>query len=67
MEFSLERFRDIPERAIKLYNVLLKDEAPKPDPEPWECHYCEFNDQVCRKTGHVILLAVRRSKRPKHN
>lgn len=50
VEFSQEKFRDLLERAVELHNALIKDDAPKSDPEPWECRYCEFNGQTCGET-----------------
>lgn len=45
VDFSLEIFKRLLERASALHKHLISDTPPKPDGESWECRYCEFRDE----------------------
>ncbi|MEM2936037.1 MAG: PD-(D/E)XK nuclease family protein [Candidatus Bathyarchaeia archaeon] len=42
VDFDREAFRRLLERALILHKALVEDKPPKPDPEAWECRFCEF-------------------------
>jgi CRISPR/Cas system-associated exonuclease Cas4 (RecB family) len=45
VEFSLEAFKLLLDRAAGLHQALISDSPPKPDNEEWECRYCEFRGE----------------------
>ena len=48
VEFDLEAFRMLLDRAAKLHKHLINDDLPKPDAERWECRFCEFRAECGR-------------------
>jgi len=48
VEFSLEAFKLLLNRAARLHQALISNSPPKPDNEEWECRYCEFKNE-CEK------------------
>lgn len=42
VDFDPEVFRRLLERALSLHKALVEGKPPEPDPEAWECPYCEF-------------------------
>ena len=45
VEFDLNVFKRMIGRAAMLHEHLLSDKEPEPDPEKWECRYCEFKSE----------------------
>jgi CRISPR/Cas system-associated exonuclease Cas4 (RecB family) len=45
VEFDLGVFRRMIGRAAILHRHLVSGEEPKPDPDKWECRYCEFRSE----------------------
>jgi len=53
VDFNIETFRKLVERAAALHKHLRSGEPPASDGEPWECRYCEFKKD-CDKGAPLI-------------
>ena len=53
VDFNIEKFRKLVERAATLHKHLKGGDPPAPDGEPWECRYCEFKKD-CGEEGPLI-------------
>jgi len=51
VEFSLEAFKLLIDRAAVLHRHLTNDDMPAPDAERWECRFCEFKAECDRGIG----------------
>lgn len=51
VEFSLEAFKLLIDRAATLHMHLTNDDTPKPDAGRWECRFCEFKTECDRGIG----------------
>jgi len=51
VEFSLEDFKSLIDRAAALHRHLTSNTPPKPDAERWECRFCEFKTECGRGLG----------------
>ena len=51
VEFSLETFKLLIDRARALHRHLTTDDMPKPNAEAWECRFCEFRTECNRGLG----------------
>ena len=45
INFNLEEFKRLLNRAAKLHECLINDVEPQIDAEPWECRFCEFKNE----------------------